>query len=303
MRVNAVPQAARYKLRAGDRVEVVMPENADSAAPLLPSPIPLKLVYEDETILIVDKPPGLVVHPAPGHPEATMANALISHAGPGIMNVGGENRCGIVHRLDKMTSGLLAVAKTEAAHEALSLALAERRVARRYVGIAVGNFHENEATIDRPIGRRPSDRKRMGIVHDGREAQTSYRVLRQVDGLALLLLRLHTGRTHQIRVHLQSIGRPIAGDPEYGYTKARSLQMLNAEQRSRLGAHWPSRQMLHAAGLRLIHPVSGEIIRRVSAPPEDMMKFMDLIYGAERPDLVPIIEQDLESGIGDQPEE
>lgn len=278
MRVNGAARPGRYRLREGDAVEIDARAEAPSGA-LVPSPIDFEIVYEDEALLVINKPAGLVVHPAPGHEGDTLANGLLARYGPEIADVGGVGRCGIVHRLDKLTSGLMLVAKTAEAHEALTSDLAERKIERTYLGIALGNFHENEGEIEKPIGRRPSDRKRMGIVDDGRPAHTSYKVLLQIDGVALLRIRLHTGRTHQIRVHLQSIGRPILGDAEYGYTKKHSLLMLKSELRSKLAPLWPERQMLHAAGLKFEHPVTGKKIERSSLPPAEMMALVDSIFG------------------------
>jgi 23S rRNA pseudouridine1911/1915/1917 synthase len=282
--VNGEPRPARYRLREGDRITLPLNEPAVEA-PLAGEPIPLEIVYEDDAVLVVNKPCGLVVHPAPGHRSATLVNALLAHVGPGLASVGGDDRCGIVHRLDKMTSGLLVVAKHEAAHAALTEALAERRVDRRYLGLALGHFDPPEGVIDRPVGRRRNERKLMGIVDDGREARTSYRVLLQADAVALLLLKLHTGRTHQIRVHLQSIGRPVFADPEYGYTKKHTLSRLNAALRSEIGPLWPDRQMLHAAGLRFRHPVSGEIITGFAPPPADMTALLAAFFPGASLDL------------------
>lgn len=286
--VNGEPRPARYRLREGDVVSVTLTASPPVEA-LVAHHTALDIVHEDEHLLVVNKPTGLVVHPAPGHRDATLANILISHVGPSIENVGGEARCGIVHRLDKMTSGLLAVAKTEAAHEALTAALAERRVDRRYLGLALGHFDPSEGDIKKPVGRRRNDRKLMGIVDDGREARTSYRVLLQADAVALLLLKLHTGRTHQIRVHLQAIGRPVFADPEYGYTKRHTLSLLNAAMRSQIGPLWPDRQMLHAAGLRFKHPIVGGIVTCFAPPPADMQALIAAFFPAGSPDLASVI--------------
>lgn len=267
--VNGEARPARYRLREGDRIVLPEPEHPVEKS-LEPSNIPLAIVHEDKDLLVVDKPAGLVVHPAPGHRTATLANALLDHVGPLIANVGGEGRCGIVHRLDKLTSGLLVVAKNEPTHAALTTALAERRIDRRYLGLALGDFKPPEGDIEKPVGRRKNDRKLMGIVEGGREAKTSYRVLLQAEALALLLLKLHTGRTHQIRVHLQSIGRPVIADPEYGYTKKHTLSRLNAKLRSEVGPLWPDRQMLHAVGLRFRHPGAGDLVQCLAPVPDDM---------------------------------
>lgn len=286
--VNGEPRPARYRMREGDVVQVTLTPTEPDAA-LEGHGAPLDVVHEDDDLLVVNKPAGLVVHPAPGHREATLANALVAHVGASITNVGGEGRCGIVHRLDKMTSGLLVVAKKEAAHAALTGALAERRIDRRYLGLALGQFHPAEGDIDKPVGRRRNERKLMGVVEDGREARTSYRVLLQGDAVALLLLKLHTGRTHQIRVHLQSIGRPVFADPEYGYTKKHTLSRLNAAMRSEVGPLWPDRQMLHAAGLRFRHPTTGEIVACFAPPPADMQALIAAFFPAAALDLRAVI--------------
>jgi 23S rRNA pseudouridine1911/1915/1917 synthase len=219
---------------------------------------------------------------------------LLGRYGLSIASIGGEHRCGIVHRLDKLTSGALVVARTEPVHAALKEALAARRIQRRYLGIAVGEFKEGEETIDQPIGRRPKERKLMGVVPDGRRAQTSLRVLLGGAGLSLVLIKLHTGRTHQIRVHFQYRGRPILCDPVYGWTKTRTLNALPVELRGRLGPRFPNRQMLHAAGVGLAHPITGEWLVCVAPLPPDMVDVLDLVFGASGSDLEEAVIQDLE---------
>lgn len=303
VRVNGEPRPARYRLRDGDVVSLPLPPaESSSASPPQAETIPVDIVHEDDDVLVVNKPAGLVVHPAPGHRSATLINALLSHVGPRLETVGGPGRCGIVHRLDKMTSGLLVVAKHEAAHAALTAALAERRVDRRYLGLALGHFDTPEAEIDKPVGRRRNERKLMGIVEDGREARTSYRVLLQADAVALLLLKLHTGRTHQIRVHLQSIGRPVFADPEYGYTKRHTLSRLSAPLRTEVGPLWPDRQMLHAAGLRFRQPVSGEIIQCFVPPPPDMAALVSVFFPGMPLDLRAAIFAPFQRSVASEPE-
>lgn len=282
--VNGRPEPARYRLRDGDRIVVSLIESEPEDR-LEPENIPLNIVHEDPDLLVVDKPAGLVVHPAPGHRSSTLANALLEHVGRSIADVGGEGRCGIVHRLDKLTSGLLVVAKNAETHEALTRALADRRIDRRYLGLAIGDFKPPEGDIEKPIGRRKNDRKLMGVVEDGREAKTSYRVLLQAEAVALVLLKLHTGRTHQIRVHLQSIGRPVFADPEYGYTKKHTLSRLNTEMRTAVGPLWPDRQMLHAVGLRFRHPSSDELIQCLAPVPDDMSALISTFFPAAPLDL------------------
>jgi 23S rRNA pseudouridine1911/1915/1917 synthase len=233
-------------------------------------------------LVIIDKPAVLVVHPAPGHSGGTLANALLAHCGPSLEGVGGEGRWGLVHRLDAGTSGLLVAAKTQPAYEALVEAMAERRIRRQYLGIVVGQLREASGTIDRPIGRRPGDRKRMGIVRDGRPARTDWRVLLQAGGLGLVALTLHTGRTHQIRVHLQAIGRPILGDEDYGWTKRRALESFDAERRPQLARDWPARPLLHAARLKFEHPIeTGRELEFLMPPPADFDPIAKEFWGGE----------------------
>jgi 23S rRNA pseudouridine1911/1915/1917 synthase len=298
--VNGAPQPARYKVREGDAIEYDIPDEVSTR--LQPEAIPLSIVFEDEHLLVLDKPAGMVVHPAPGHAGGTVANALLAHCGPSLEGAGGEDRWGIVHRLDNLTSGLMMAAKTPQAYEKLVVALAERRIRRRYLGIALGMFRLNAGTIDQPIGRRRNQRKRMGIVADGRPSRTDWTLLCQDHQLALLGLRLHTGRTHQIRVHLQSIGRPILGDEEYGWTKARTLQALPQRLRPAIAGVWPGRQMLHAAHLAFEHPIIPDCrIDLSSPPPADMRAVLETVW----PDLWPErLEQWLAASdpIADEPE-
>ncbi len=283
VQVNGETQPSRYKVRAEDRIDYALPEVL-SLKPL-PEDIPLNIVYEDEDMMIIDKPTGLVVHPAPGHAQGTLVNALLHHCGPALEGIGtDETRWGIVHRLDALTSGLMMVAKTNQAFTELVKALSERRVRRQYLGLAVGVFSEDTGTIDKPIGRRANDRKKMGIIEiekGGREARTDWNVLWQENNMALLALLLHSGRTHQIRVHLQSIGRPIVADPEYGWTKIRTLQDLPRQTlRSQLAVVWPDRQMLHAARLTLRHPCRpAKTLDFISQPPLEMTRMMDILWG------------------------
>ncbi len=277
--VGGCETTPRHRVKEGEEILVTPFERPDSGK-LEPLDWEIPILFEDEHLIAVDKPVGLVVHPAPGHTNDTLANALLTHVGPEIELIGGERRCGIVHRLDRMTSGLMLVAKTELAHERLTHDLAERMIDRRYLGLALGTFKEAEGTIDKPIGRRLGDRKRMGIIREGRPSRTSYKVLIEVHATSLILVRLHTGRTHQIRVHLQSIGRPVIGDLDYGYTKKQTLSRFNSEIRSKLGPVFPSRQLLHAAGLCFAHPVTGEQLRILSPMPADMKSVIEVLLGS-----------------------
>lgn len=301
--VGGSPRSANHRVRAGETISWrPAPPSAHAGVEVAAEPIPLSIAYEDEHLLVVDKPAGLVVHPAPGHAGGTLVNALLHHCGPGIAEVGGiagfggPARCGLVHRLDALTSGLLIVAKTEAAHARLLEDIATRRVRRRYLALAIGDFKEAEGDIDRPIGRRPGERKLMGVVERGRPSRTGFKVLLDERGVALVLLRLHTGRTHQIRVHLQSIGRPVLGDSEYGWTRQRAMAHMEKSLASGFGDRWPARQMLHAAALRFDHPVTGETVELISPLPEDFASALDHVFGADRRgvDLEAALRADLE---------
>lgn len=276
--VNGTAEPARYKVRAGDKIVYQVP--APDTERLKPESIPLEIIYEDEHVVVIDKPAGMVVHPAPGHTGGTVANALLAHCGPSLAGVGGEGRWGIVHRLDAQTSGLMVAARTPLAYRVLTAALAERTISRRYLGIVVGTMHQDSGSIDRPLGRKMSDRKRFSIAREGhgRPAQTDWRVIIQDAGLALLGLTLHSGRTHQIRVHLESICRPILSDPDYGWTLTRTLAAIPPKLRPQLSAVWPGRQMLHAARLSFNHPATGEPLRFTALPPPDMAAVLDLFW-------------------------
>ena len=251
--VDGRRERASYRPRAGETitVEVPPPEGRE----VVPEAIPLSVVYEDEDIVVVDKPAGMVVHPAPGNWSGTLVNALLGRAGSGVL----PERAGLVHRLDKNTSGLLLVARTERAHRLLSAELAARRIARRYAVLCWGHLASDEVTVDRPLARDPRDRKRMAVVLSGREARTTFIRLARFDAVDLLRAHLHTGRTHQIRVHLASIGHPVVGDDVYGGGGGRRLLRLA-----------PGRQFLHAAWLRFRHPTTGEIVDLRSPLPPDL---------------------------------
>ncbi len=249
--VNGAPQAkAGFKLKGGDRVEIELPDA--TPAKVEAQDIPLTVVYQDEDLAVVYKPSGMVVHPAAGNPDGTMVNALL-HCLDNLSGIGGELRPGIVHRIDKDTSGLLLVAKNDFSHQALSEQIKAHSVQRAYLAIAQGNFREDAGTVSGPIGRHPVDRKRMAIVPDGRDATTHWRVIERLRGATLLECRLTTGRTHQIRVHMASIGHPLLGDPLYGPKKM----------------PYPVKggQLLHAFRIGFVHPRSGEELL-FEAPPE-----------------------------------
>lgn len=222
--------------------------------PLIAQNIPLDVVYEDEDLIVVDKPRGLVVHPAPGHPDGTLVNALLWHCGDSLSGIGGEKRPGIVHRIDKDTSGLLIAAKNDFAHQRLSAQLADRSLSREYEAVVRGSFREDSGTVSYPIGRHPTDRKRMAVTEkNSRPAVTHWQVLARYQGYCRICCRLETGRTHQIRVHMASIGHPLLGDYTYG---------APSPDKGLAG------QCLHARRLKFIHPRSGEHIQLQSQLPE-----------------------------------
>jgi len=212
--VNGEVKNKNYKLCAGDEVETDYPEPVPDEA--IPEDIPLDIVYEDEDLLVVNKPKGMVVHPAAGNYTGTMVNALLFHCKEGLSGINGVIRPGIVHRIDKDTSGLLVVAKNDVSHNSLALQIKEHKADRVYRAIVIGNPKEDEGTIDKPIARHPTDRKKMAIVQGGRKAVTHFKVLERFQGFAYCEMRLETGRTHQIRVHMASIGHPLMGDTIYG---------------------------------------------------------------------------------------
>ena len=268
--VNGKTAVKKDKVKAGDTVEVNLPEPTPDVA--LPQNIPLDIVYEDEDILVVNKPCGMVVHPAAGNPDGTLVNAILYHCGDSLSGIGGVIRPGIVHRIDKDTSGLLVIAKNDAAHLALSDQLKVHRVRRVYHAIAIGNLREDEGTVDAPIGRHPTDRKRMAVLRgaeaQARDAVTHYRVLEHFDGMCHVECRLETGRTHQIRVHMASLGHPLLGDPVYGGASHRFCEAHAA---------WIHGQCLHAAELSLIHPRSGEEMHFSCPLPEDMERILTFL--------------------------
>jgi 23S rRNA pseudouridine1911/1915/1917 synthase len=256
VQVNGGRERASYRAAVGDAVSVVVP--APPGRDIVPEQIPLDIVYEDEHLLVVDKAAGMVVHPAPGHWTGTLVNALMGRGEP-LAEGGGEDRAGLVHRLDKDTSGLLVVAKTDASHRILSSALAARQVTRRYAAVCWGHLAGDALTVDQPIARDPRDRTRMAIVPTGKPARTDFARLARFDSVDLLRAHLHTGRTHQIRVHLASVGHPVIGDDSYGGGGGRKLAALP-----------PRRHFLHAAWLRFRHPVSGALVDLRSPLPADL---------------------------------
>ncbi|OLP19348.1 pseudouridine synthase [Leptolyngbya sp. 'hensonii'] len=266
VRVNGqVCTSKKASIAVGDQLQVILPD----AEPLdvQAEAIPLDILYEDESLLILNKPVGLVVHPAPGHATGTLVNALLAHC-PNLPGIGGIQRPGIVHRLDKDTSGALVVAKTDQAHQHLQAQLKAKTAGRAYLGLVYGAPATVQGTIQAPIGRHPVDRKKMAVVpveKGGRNAVTHWQIQERLGNYTLLYFRLETGRTHQIRVHAAHIGHPIVGDPIYSSGRSGSL-------------HWKG-QALHAWKLRLQHPVSGDWIEVVAPPPD---RFFNLLQRLRR---------------------
>ena len=250
--VDGKTAAKSYRMAGGETVTVDVPEVRDTA--VAAQDIPLDVVYEDADVIVVNKPAGLVVHPAPGHPDGTLVNALLHHCGASLSGIGGEKRPGIVHRIDRDTSGLIIAAKNDAAHLGLSAQLSDHTLARTYECLVVGNLRQDSGTVDAPIGRHPSDRKRMAVVAGGRPAVTHWEVIARYSGATHVRCRLETGRTHQIRVHMAYIGHPILGDTVYGAKKP--VAGLTG-------------QCLHAVGLRFIHPRTGEAVELHCPLPEE----------------------------------
>ena len=266
--VDGRRERASYRAREGESVRVEIPPPAGRE--VLAENIPLVVAFEDADILVIDKPAGMVVHPAPGNWTGTLVNALKGRGGE--LSGGDEGREGIVHRLDKETSGLLLVAKTDRAHRVLAAAMQARRIVRRYAVLSWGHLTDDRITIERPIARDPRDRKRMAIVSSGRAARTDLTRLARFDSVDLLRAHLFTGRTHQIRVHLASIGHPVVGDDTYGGGGGRKLVGLA-----------PRRHFLHAAWLVFRHPVTGTSIDLRSPLPEDLHRALVVAAGPDVP--------------------
>ncbi|MBQ2876477.1 MAG: RluA family pseudouridine synthase [Clostridia bacterium] len=266
--VNGRPVQKKYVTREGDEIEISLPEPKEYEA--VAEDIPLDVVFEDDDIIVINKPSGMVVHPAPGNYTGTLVNALLYHCRDSLSGIGGVLRPGIVHRIDKDTSGLLVVAKCDEAHSSLSEELKYHGIEREYRALVAGGFFEDEGIIDLPIGRHPVDRKRMAVVRDGtaREARTHYKVLERFEGVSYLSLRLETGRTHQIRVHMSHKGHPLLGDPVYQKSKTQFEQKH------------PSLfdgQALHAIRLSLTHPRTGERMTFESSLPENFERALDIL--------------------------
>ena len=274
--LGGAPVAKNRKLVPGDTVEVAFPEVKELEVE--PEDIPLDVVYEDDDIIIINKPAGMVVHPAPGHESGTLVSALLYHCRGSLSSINGVMRPGIVHRIDRDTTGLIAVAKNDAAHLSLSEQLKDHTMRREYIAIVVGRLPES-GTVDCAISRHPTDRKKMAPSRPGdpaaRSAVTHYETLETEGGFSLVLCRLETGRTHQIRVHMASVGHPVLGDPVYGgdgtLFERRHPALFTG-------------QMLHAKSLTLIHPSTGEEITFSAPVPENFAKCADLIGFCAIPD-------------------
>ena len=249
--VNRQPSKPSYRVQVGDKVVVCIP--AEMPAPVAPENIPLDVIYEDDVLLVVNKPAGMVVHPAYGHASGTLVNAVLAHC-PQVVDVGGPDRAGVVHRLDKDTSGLILVAKDDATRAALQRQFKRRQVAKTYLALVEGQVQPREGVVEAPVGRDKRQRKKMAVVRSGREARTLYRAIEYFADYTLLEVRPHTGRTHQVRVHLAWLGYPVVGDAIYGRRRQRLLR---------------ARHFLHAARIRFSHPATGEEVEfDVPLPPE-----------------------------------
>ena len=258
--VNGRAVSKSYKLAGGEDIAVTLPEPEPVEA--VPQDIPLDVVYEDADVIVVNKPSGMVVHPAPGHPDGTLVNALLYHCAGTLSGIGGALRPGIVHRIDRDTSGLIIAAKNDAAHQYLSAQLADHTLARTYECIVVGKLREDRGTVDAPIARHPTDRKRMAVVAGGREAVTHWEVIARYPGYTHVRCRLETGRTHQIRVHMAYIGHPILGDTVYGAKK--EVPGLTG-------------QCLHAVSLRFLHPRTHEVVELSCPLPDEFTRMLQKI--------------------------
>lgn len=261
--VNEKPVKPSYRLQAGDTVCVQIPQSRPVS--IVPEEIPLDILYEDDFLLVVNKPQGMVVHPAPGHAEHTLVNAVLAHCQGNLSGINGELRPGIVHRIDQYTSGALVICKDDRTHQDLAEQLKEHTIHRIYHAVVLGNIREETGSVNAPIGRHPTDRKRMSIhSKSGRHAVTHYRVLERFGKYTYVQCQLETGRTHQIRVHMASISHPLLGDPLYNRNDQNPF-------------HLPG-QALHACVLGFRHPHSGEYLE-VSAPfPESFTKLLDTLY-------------------------
>lgn len=255
--VNGQVSKAAYQVVPGDRIQVILPEEPEAA--VLPEWIPLDMIYEDDCLLAVNKPAGMVVHPAYGHTSGTLVNAVLARC-PQVADVGGLERAGVVHRLDKDTSGLIIVAKDVSIHAALQRQFKRRQVAKTYLALVEGQVEPREGIIEAPVGRDKQQRKKMAVVRNGREARTTYRAIECFPEHTLLEVQPHTGRTHQVRVHMKWLGYPLVGDVVYGRRRQRLLR---------------DRHFLHAARLRFVHPATGEELALEAPLPSELEAVLD----------------------------
>lgn len=256
--VNGKIVGCKYQVKLKDEIELMIPDSVE--VDIVPEDIPIEIIYKDNDLMVINKPQDMVVHPAPGNYTGTLVNALLYHCKDQLSGINGEIRPGIVHRIDKDTSGLLMIAKNDKAHLGLSEMLKTHDITRKYHAIVYGTFKEDQGTVELPIGRSPQDRKKMAIVQGGRHAKTDYQVIERFKNFTHIELTLHTGRTHQIRVHMKAIGHPLLGDPVYG--PAKSMFGLN-------------KQMLHAKVLGFVHPLSGEELYFESELPQYFTDVID----------------------------
>jgi 23S rRNA pseudouridine1911/1915/1917 synthase len=271
--VNGRPTKPGHRLRTGDRIGVSLPPPKPSG--VLPESIPLDILYEDTALLMVNKPAGMVVHPSPGNRSGTLVNALLAHCTQ-LSGIGGVERPGIVHRLDKGTSGVIAVAKDDVTHRALAHLFAERRVQKHYRAVVHGDLRDPEGKIDAAVGRHPVHRQMMSTrTRLGRPAVTEFYVLERFGSHTLVELRPHTGRTHQIRVHMAAVGHPLLGDPTYGHTHKAPQRSALARQLS-----WFRRQALHAWRLGFVHPSTGAWLERCAPLPADLEQLLAILRQA-----------------------
>lgn len=261
VQVNGVKKKLSYKVQVGDNITIHIPEVKETN--LKPQEIPIEVIYEDDDIIVVNKPKGLVVHPANGNPDGTLVNAIMAICKESLSGIGGELRPGIVHRLDKDTSGLLIVAKNDKAHIAMSEQIKDRKVKKIYIALVRGVIGEDEATIDMPIGRSTKDRKKMAVTKNGKQAITHFRVLKRYPKYTLLEIKIDTGRTHQIRVHMAEVGHPVIGDTVYSNGK---------------NSFGVEGQMLHARSLEFAHPITGKTMHLIAELPQ---YFKEILEGEE----------------------
>lgn len=256
--INGKNEKASYKVCAGDNIQVDVPEAQDTK--LKAQDIPVDVVYEDKDIIVVNKPKGMVVHPANGNPDGTLVNAILAMCKDSLSGIGGEIRPGIVHRLDKDTSGLLIIAKNNEAHVKMSKQIQDRLVTKKYIALIRGVVKDDEATIDMPIARSKVDRKKMAVDKDGKQAVTHFKVIKRYRGYTLLEIKIDTGRTHQIRVHMAKIGYPVVGD------------MVYSNGKNEFGIEG---QMLHAKSLEFSHPITGKKMHLEAPLPEYFTKVLE----------------------------